>query len=91
MTTSHLLAAASSGTKFVDLDIQPWHWGMLLGSIVVLLAVDLFRHRHNHEPNTKTAVGESLLWVMCGAIFAMLIAAVVFSERRTRRELAAKY
>ena len=36
-----VLSPPATASSFVDLDVQPWHWAVLLGVIVVLLLVDL--------------------------------------------------
>ena len=71
-----LLAATSDSSNFVDLDVKPWAWIALFGIILVLLAVDLFRHRDDHEPTQREALKESLVWVGFGLAFAGAVAAV---------------
>jgi tellurite resistance protein TerC len=39
-----------------------------------MLAVDLVRHRDDHEPTMREALGESIVWVLCGLAFAGVIA-----------------
>jgi tellurite resistance protein TerC len=70
-----IVAAARSNENFVDLDIEPWHWGVLLGLIVVLLTIDLALHRGNHEPTATRALIESSAWVACGLGFGLLVLA----------------
>lgn len=52
------LPSATSSTKFVDLQIQPWHWLVLFALVAVLIATDLWRHRDDHEPSTREAALE---------------------------------
>jgi len=71
-----LLLAAETRSSFVDLDVPVWAWFALAGVIGTMLAVDLYRHRDNHEPTPKEALAESAVWVLCGLTFgaALLIA-----------------
>jgi tellurite resistance protein TerC len=71
---SFLLAAASADESFVDIDVPLWAWGALLGTIVVMLAVDLVAHRAQHEPTPRRALVESSIWVMMGLAFAVVVA-----------------
>lgn len=66
-----LLAAASSDrSKFVDLDVPLYAWGALGAVILLMLGIDLFRHREAHAPSPKEALIESIGWVICGLSFA---------------------
>jgi tellurite resistance protein TerC len=71
----HVLSAASS-TKFVDLQIQPWHWLVLSAVVAVLIVADLWRHRDDHEPSTREAALESGFYVAMGLGFAGFVAYV---------------
>jgi tellurite resistance protein TerC len=64
-----LLAAGETNRNFADLDVPIWAWFALGGVIVLMLAVDLFRHRDDHEPTPREALIESIVWVMCGLSF----------------------
>ena len=66
-------ALASSGTNFADIDVPVWAWALLGGAIALLLGIDLYRHRDDHEPSPKEAVLESLAWVACGLSFGMFM------------------
>lgn len=70
-----LLAAESdTHTNFAVLDVEPWHWAVLLAIIVVLLLVDLLVvHKEAHEIDTKEATIESVVWIGCGLAFSLLI------------------
>ena len=72
--TSPLLAAGESNRNFVQLDVELWHWAVLLALIVVLLLVDLFVfHKEAHEVKTREAVIESCIWISCGIAFTGVI------------------
>jgi tellurite resistance protein TerC len=68
-----LLAAEGSG-NYVDLDVAPWHWGVLLGLIVALLLVDLLVvHREAHAVSTREAAIESAAWISIGVGFTFVV------------------
>jgi tellurite resistance protein TerC len=69
-----LLAIEADRSKFVDLDVPIWAWFALLGVIVAMLAIDLFRHRDDHEPSPSEALKESIVWVACGLAFGAVVA-----------------
>lgn len=66
-----LLFAESDSSDFLDLDVKTWHWVVLGIAIVVLLAIDLYRHREAHEPTFREAGLESAFWVFCGLTFSL--------------------
>ena len=69
-----LLAAESARDNFADIDVHLWHWGVLLGVIIVLLLIDLLVvHREAHEVSTKEAAIESAVWISCGLAFSLVI------------------
>lgn len=68
------LAAESSRDNFVDLDITPTAWGVLAGVILLLLAVDLYRHRDAHEPSPREATIETIVWISFGLLSTLVIA-----------------
>ena len=69
-----LLAATSSErSKFADLDVPVWAWVALAAVIALMLGIDLYRHRDDHEPTPKQALGESLVWVACGLSFGVVL------------------
>ena len=41
----HALAASGSSAKFVDLDIEAWHWGALVVALVVMFGLIFIRWR----------------------------------------------
>ena len=69
------LAADASRDNFVDLDVPPWAWIALGAVLAVMLAIDLFRHRDDHEPSPGEAAKETLAWISCGLAFGGVIAA----------------
>lgn len=66
-----LLAAEESGEDFLDLDVPSWAWIVLGICIVVLLGVDLYRHREAHAPTFGEAARESAAWIACGLLFSL--------------------
>ena len=65
---------AAQGSSFVNLDVEPWHWAVLLGLVVVLLLVDLLvLHREPHEIKPREAAIESGVWVSIGLGFALVV------------------
>src|SRR3954452_262074 len=68
------MLASTDRSQFVDLDVSLGAWLALLGIIVAMLAIDLYRHREAHAPTPKEAAVESIIWVMCGLGFGAVIA-----------------
>ena len=66
---------AVSSKSFVTLDVSRLAWVALLALIALMLAIDLFRHRDDHEPSPKEALTESLVWVACGLAFSVVVLA----------------
>jgi tellurite resistance protein TerC len=69
--TSALFVEADDGEEFLDLDVQSWQWGVLALAILVLLSIDLYRHREAHAPTFSEASKESAFWVFCGVTFSL--------------------
>jgi len=69
-----LLPKAANSANFVDLDVPTWAWITLGAVIVIMLAIDLFRHRDDHPPTPREALIESSVWVACGLAFGAAIA-----------------
>jgi tellurite resistance protein TerC len=70
----YVLAASETNRSFADVDVPTWAWFALVGVIVLMLTVDLVRHRDDHEPTTREAATESIVWVLCGLAFAGVVA-----------------
>ena len=69
------MAAESARDSFVELDVQAWHWLVLLGIIAALLLVDLLVvHRDAHVVGTREAAYESAAWIGCGLAFTGVVA-----------------
>jgi len=68
-----LAKASAASDKFVDLDVPPWAWIALLAAIVVMLGIDLFRHREDKQPTFRDAAIESAAWVTCGLAFSVIV------------------
>jgi len=75
-----IFATESASENFVDLAVEPWHWFLLLGLIGVMLGVDLYRHRDDHEPTGSEALRETLGWIGCGLAFGGAMAYLFGSE-----------
>jgi tellurite resistance protein TerC len=75
MVIANLLAAESSGRDdFAVLDVEAWHWIVLLAIITVMLLIDLLViHKEAHEVKTKEAAIESAVWIGCGLAFSFVI------------------
>ena len=60
--------------NFVSIDVPLVAWIGLGAAILVLLVIDLARHRDDHEPTPREALLESGAWVACGLAFAGVVA-----------------
>ncbi len=70
-----VFAAEESATKnFVDITVPTWGWVGLGVIIMVMLAIDLLRHRDDHEPTFREAAFESGVWVATGIAFGGVVA-----------------
>jgi tellurite resistance protein TerC len=70
-----ITAASTDTSHFVDIDVSIGAWAALLAVIFAMLAIDLYRHREAHAPTPREAATESIIWVMCGLAFSVVIAA----------------
>lgn len=68
-----MLAVADRSKHFVDIHVSGAAWAGLLAILIILLVVDLVRHREAHAPTAKEAAIESLGWVVCGVTFGLVI------------------
>lgn len=66
-------AEASSRDNFVDLEVSTGWWVGLAICILVMLAIDLYRHRDNHEPTPREATMETLGWISVGLLFSLVV------------------
>ena len=66
-------STSSPASGFVDIDVTWFHWGVLGGVVLLLLAADLWRHREAHAPSLRSAALESLFWVGCGLAFGAFV------------------
>ncbi len=69
-----MFGVAADRSNFVDLKVPMGAWIGLGAVILFMLAVDLYRHRDAHAPTPKEALGESIVWVLCGLAFSAVIA-----------------
>ena len=69
-----MFVASSKTSNFVDLNVPLYAWLALGAVIVLMLVVDLVRHKDDHEPSPREALMESCIWVACGLSFAAVIA-----------------
>lgn len=68
-----MLAAEANSDDFIDLSVPLWAWIVLLASILLLLSLDLWRHREAHAPSFKEAGLESTFWVLCALAFSVFM------------------
>jgi tellurite resistance protein TerC len=69
-----LATTDADSSSFVDLDVTIWAWLALVVLLVVMLGIDLARHREAHAPTTREALIESAIWVACGITFGVVLA-----------------
>ena len=75
-----LAAPADLRENFVSIDVPFVAWVGLGVAVLTLLAIDLFRHRDDHEPSQREALVESSVWVACGLAFAGVVGLVWGAE-----------
>ena len=68
-----LFAADNSRDSFVDIDVSSTAWIALGVVLVIMLAIDLIRHRDDHEGTTREVLIESTVWVACGLAFGGVV------------------
>ena len=71
------MLAGRTRPDFVDVEVSVWAWVGLAAALMVLLCVDLIRHRDDHEPSPREAGVETLAWIGCGLLFGAVVAAVL--------------
>lgn len=74
------MLATTTSSHFANLDVSLAAWLGLAAVIGTLLAIDLYRHRHAHEPSPRQAALESMVWVACGLGFSLFIAIAYGNE-----------
>jgi tellurite resistance protein TerC len=68
--------AASTREDFAQIDVPPWAWAALVGTIVALLIADLLIvHRRPHAVSFREAALESSVWIALGVGFTAVVAA----------------
>ncbi|WEV79652.1 TerC family protein [Janibacter cremeus] len=55
------------------MDVPLWVWAAVLAFIVVMLAMDLFAHRHAHVIGVREAAAWSAVWVAFGVAFGAIV------------------
>ncbi len=64
---------ADPDKNFVDISVGPAAWIGLGVILLLLLGIDLYRHREAHVPTFAESAKESLFWVACGFTFSGFI------------------
>lgn len=68
-----MLLSESPHKNFVNLHVSGFWWVALSIALAIMLAIDLIRHRDDHEPTAKEAGIETLIWVACGVGFGLVM------------------
>ena len=69
-----LASEAAAADNFASFQVTPWHWGLLVGFIAVLLTADLLLvHRKPHEISLREAAIESSVWIAIGVAFTLVL------------------
>lgn len=77
MVLNAIVAAASGGSKFADIDVPLWGWAALLAGISALLIGDLLIvHRRPHDISLREAGIESAVWIAIGVGFSAVMGLV---------------
>ncbi len=66
-------ATTGARESFVELNVPIWAWFALAATIGVMLGIDLYRHRDDHEPTASEALKETLVWIGCGLAFSIVV------------------
>ncbi len=55
------------------MDVPAWGWIVFIAFIIAMLAIDLFLHRDHHAVTVKEAATWSVVWVVMGSSFTLVI------------------
>jgi tellurite resistance protein TerC len=67
-------AASTNAENFANFEVEPWAWGALLATIVILLVGDLLLvHRTPHVVTFRAAAIESGVWITIGLAFTLVM------------------
>ena len=55
------------------MDVPLYAWLAVLAAIVAMLAIDLFAHRRAHAIGVREALGWSIVWVLAGITFGIVV------------------
>lgn len=55
------------------LQVHPWHWAAFLLLVCVLLLVDLFFHRREHEPSLRESAVWTAFWIGLALVFNAIV------------------
>ena len=70
------VVASESATKFADISVPMWAWVATLGFIAAMLLFDiLVLHRVPKVLPTRRAALETLMWVVVGVAFGIIVVA----------------
>jgi tellurite resistance protein TerC len=58
-----------------DLVVPAWAWGLLAGVMLLLISIDLFAHRGDHQDSRRRALVWSILWIAAAVVFGVFVAA----------------
>ncbi len=74
MIAALFAADSDSRENFAVLDVEAWHWIVLLAIVMVMLLIDLLVvHKEAHAVGTKEAAIESAVWIGCGLAFSLVV------------------
>jgi tellurite resistance protein TerC len=75
LAVTMLAAAEETRGNFARIDVPPWAWAALVGTITVLLIADLLIvHRRPHAVSFREAAVESTVWISIGVAFTAVVA-----------------
>lgn len=55
------------------MDVPLYAWFAVLAAIIAMLAIDLFAHRRAHVIGVREALGWSIVWVLSGITFGLVV------------------